>query len=395
MTETTVPRSDPADDVARRDALAARVVTATIDALELFHIYVGDRLGLYRALAERGPLDPAGLAAAAGIALRYAQEWLEQQAVAGVLAVVGLPGPAGEDNPAGQVRRYRLPAGHAEVLLDGTSLCHQAPLASGVVGVARALPAVLDAFVTGGGVPYRHYGPDLRWCIGRTNRPLFLHQLGRDWIPAMPDVHRRLQSDPPARVADIGCGTGWSAIAIALAYPKARVDGFDLDEASIGEARVHAAAHGVTDRVAFHVADAARLTGATTATYDLACAFEALHDMTDPIGALIAMKTLVGGKGTVLIADEAVAETFTAPGDELERFHYGWSALHCLPCGLADHPAEELTRRVLAGTGTVLRPATLRAYARAAGFDDIEVLPIYHDVWRFYRLTRRHPSDPS
>jgi SAM-dependent methyltransferase len=381
MTDTVLPFARSEDDIARRDILAARLFTATIEALELFHVNIGDRLGLYRALADRGPLDPAGLAAAAGVAERYAREWLEQQAVAGILDVTG-----GSD-PEGPNRRFVLPGGHAEVLIDGTSLSHRAPLASGVVGVAGALPAVLDAFVTGGGVPYRHYGADVRWCTGRINRPMFLTQLGRDWIPAMPDVHHRLHADPPARVADIGCGTGWSTIGLALAYPKVRVDGFDLDDASIVEARVHAAAHHLADRVAFHLADAATLHTATTATYDLACAFEALHDMADPIGALAAMRTLVGEKGTVLVADEAVAESFTAPGDDLERFHYGWSSLHCLPCGLAEPPAD--TRRPPAGTGTVMRPDTLRAYASAAGFERVDILPVDHDFWRFYRLTSR------
>jgi hypothetical protein len=100
--------------------------------------------------------------------------------------------------------------------------------------------------------------------------------------------------------------------------------------------------------------------------------------MSDPVAALTAMRALVAPGGAVLIADERVAEAFTAPGDELERFMYGWSVLHCLPVGRVDAPAL--------GTGTVMRPETLRRYARQAGYSDVEILPIEHDFWRFYRL---------
>jgi 2-polyprenyl-3-methyl-5-hydroxy-6-metoxy-1,4-benzoquinol methylase len=177
-------------------------------------------------------------------------------------------------------------------------------------------------------------------------------------------------------VADIGCGTGWSSIAIAKAYPKARVDGFDLDEPSIATARENAANTGIGDRLRFDARDAAA--GGDAGTYDLVTAFETIHDMSDPVAALTAMRGLVAPGGAVLVADERVAEAFTAPGDELERFMYGWSVLHCLPVGRVDPPAL--------GTGTVMRPETLRRYASQAGFSGVEILPIEHDFWRFYRL---------
>jgi 2-polyprenyl-3-methyl-5-hydroxy-6-metoxy-1,4-benzoquinol methylase len=205
---------------------------------------------------------------------------------------------------------------------------------------------------------------------------MFLNQLGQEWFPSIPDVHRRLQAEPPARVADVGCGSGWSSLAIARAYPLVRVDGLDLDEASIIEAQKNAAESGLGDRVTFEVRNAAD--PGLAGQYDLVTAFETLHDMADPVGALRAMRALVGDAGAVVIADERVAEEFTAPGDELERFNYGWSALHCMPVGMVEPPAV--------GTGTVMRPATLRRYANEAGFSDVETLPIEHDFWRFYRL---------
>jgi 2-polyprenyl-3-methyl-5-hydroxy-6-metoxy-1,4-benzoquinol methylase len=357
------------EDQAQRDALVGRLFAATVGALELLHIYLGDRLGLYQALTDGGPLTPASLASATGISQRYACEWLEQQAVAGILSVEPV-----SDRAEG--RAYTLPPGHAEVLNDPDSLNFLAPLAQGVVGAAGVMPEVIEAFRTGGGVPYEAYGVDMRNSIASGNRPGFLKLLGTKWFPAIPDVDRRLRAHPPARVADVGCGTGWSSVGIAVAYPMVTVEGFDLDSASIEEATRNAVNSGVADRVTFEVRDAAdpNLAG----SYDLVTAFETIHDMSNPVGALRAMRGLAKEGGTVVIADEKVAEEFTAPGDDLERFMYGWSAVHCLPVGMVGADS--------AATGTVMRPSRLRQYAREAGFAGIEVLPVEADFWRFYRL---------
>jgi 2-polyprenyl-3-methyl-5-hydroxy-6-metoxy-1,4-benzoquinol methylase len=353
----------------RRDALAERIFESSIGMLEILSIYVGNRLGLYRALADSGEVTASELAAVTGTHERYAREWLEQQAVSGILEVHD-----GHVEP--ESRRYRLPKGHAEVLLDRDSLYYMTPLAQQLASIARPLPTILEAFRSGGGVPYAEYGADMREGIAYANRAMFVNLMGSEWLPAVPDVHERLRADPPARVADIGCGTGWSSISIARAYPKAQVDGFDLDEESIAEARENAEAARLADRVTFHLQDAAdpKLSG----RYDLAIAIECIHDMSRPVEALRAMRSLVGEEGAVLVVDERVGETFGAPGDEVERLMYGWSVLHCLPVGMADQPS--------AGTGTVMRPATLRGYATEAGFSEIEILPVENDMWRFYRL---------
>ncbi len=356
-------------DTTRREAIVEQLFLGAIGALETLHVYLGDRLGLYASLAQTADASPGELAANAGIAERYAREWLEQQAVAGLLDVVDDGDPA--------TRRYRLPAEVAEVMTHPDSLNYLAPLAPLVASLGQTLPAVLEAFRTGGGVPYAAYGEDFREGIARLNRPMFRHQLAAHWIPALPDIQTRLQAtDTPARVADLGCGTGWSSIALAQAHPAAHIDGIDLDQASIAEARRNAVAAGVTDRVRFECRDAADPTLA--GQYDLVTIFETLHDLTDPVAALRAAAALLTTGGAVLIGDEKVAETFTAPGDELERFNYGWSALHCLPASL--------TEPTSAATGTVIRPDTVRRFAREAGFSAVTVLPIEHDLWRFYRL---------
>ena len=352
------------------DALVERLFNATIAGMDLFAVYLGDRLGYYRALVDGGPATSSELAHRSGTAERYAREWLEQQAVTGILTCENAEAAAME-------RRYRLPDGYEAVLVDPDSLTAMAPMAQIFAGCVKPLPALLEAFRTGGGVPYEDYGTDVAEGQAGTTRPQFRHLLAQEWLPAMPDLHARLQADPPAHVADIGMGLGWSSIAIAQAYPKVHVDGFDLDDASVMAARTNAEASGVADRVEFHVRDAGdpELAG----RYDFALAVECVHDMSNPVGVLSAMRRLVGEGGTVLVVDEKVADHFTAPGDDVERYMYGFSILHCLPVGMVDQPS--------AATGTVMRAGTLRHYAEEAGFRQIAVLPIEHDFFRFYRLT--------
>src|SRR5207248_11755210 len=178
------------------------------------------------------------------------------------------------------------------------------------------------AFRTGGGVPYPDYGQDTREGIAEGNRPMFLNLLGQQWLPAIPDVHARLQADPPACVADVGCGAGLSSLAIARAYPKARVQGFDADEASIALARENAAAAGLADRVSFTLRDASEPPPADR--YDLITAFETLHDMARPVEALASMRQMAAEGGAVVIADERVGEQFGGVADATERFMYGF-----------------------------------------------------------------------
>lgn len=234
----------------------------------------------------------------------------------------------------------------------------------------------MQAYREGSGVPYPACGRDLVEGQAAMNRAMFLCQLGAEWLPRIPDLHRRLKQRPPARVADIGCGVGWSSIGLARTYPQVRVNGFDLDKASVKQARANARETGLSHRVRFHVRDAAdpNLEG----KYQLVTAFESLHDMSDPVAALNTMARLAGRDGTVLVVDERVGDQLTAAGQDLEWMMYGWSLLHCLPVGMSGRPSAE--------TGTVMRVGTLRNYARKAGFRRVEVLPIEHPFFRFYRL---------
>ena len=351
---------------AAAEALVERLFMGGVAALELLTINLGHELGLYRALHESGPLTVEGLASATGIDTRYAQEWLEQQATAELLTV---------DDPAvGPLERvYGLPPGFADVLVDEHSLSYLAPMGGFIVSFGETLPKVLRAYRDGSGVAYGDYGDAMRQSQAAFNRPAFENLLASDWIPnGLPDIDARLRAEAGARVADVGCGFGWSSIAIGKGYQGVHVDGYDTDEPSAEAAKANAEAAGVADRVRFRSDELQK------GEYDLVCILEALHDMAQPVEVLAAARGALKPGGCVLVMDERVAEEFGAIGDPVERFMYTASVLHCLPAGLAEQPS--------AGTGTVMRPKTLERYATDAGFTKTTVLPVENDFFRFYRL---------
>jgi 2-polyprenyl-3-methyl-5-hydroxy-6-metoxy-1,4-benzoquinol methylase len=346
--------------------LRRRLERDELAALELFTLYLGDRLGLYRALAEGGPATSSELAARTGTVERYCREWLEQQTVSGFLRVEDETAPPGS-------RRYYLPPEHVPVLVDEDDLDYAGFKGVDVVRQGRPLPDLVEAFRSGGAPPPLAWEPEGRADF---NRARYLTLLGQVWLPSIADVHARLRADPPARVADIACGTGWSTIAMALAYPKARFDGFDLDERAIDAAGANAAARGVAGRIRFAADDAAD--PGLARGYDLATIFEALHDMSRPVAALAAARRLLSEGGSVIVADELVGDEFRAATTEREQASYGWSVVSCLPAAMGDPET--------AATGAVLRSGTLRRYAEEAGFRRVEILPIETEFWRFYRL---------
>ena len=234
---------------APQEAFAERMFGALIATMELACVHIGDRLGLYAALDAGGPQTSAQLAARAGVDERYCREWLEQQAAAAVLEVDDASAPAAE-------RRFRLPEGHREGLLDPDSLLYAGAMARVGMGVLHPLDAMIEAFRTGRGVPYPDYGPDTREGIAAFNRPMFVNQLAQEWLPAVPDLHERLLGAPAASPTS-PAGRGGRACA-GRRLPAARVDGFDSDEASVAAARGQAADRRLGDRVRVFLRDAAR-----------------------------------------------------------------------------------------------------------------------------------------
>jgi len=358
-------------DEERAGVLAERLLGQFTGGVELLTVELGRRLGLYAAIARAGSVTVAELAESAAIAPRYALEWLDQQAAAGILDVVGT-------DPATQERRFALPAGHQAVLLARESPAYLLGAAPLLLGVATTLPAVADAFATARGVEYADFGDDLRWGIAELNRPGFLTAM-RAWVEQLPDIAERL--DHGGVVLDAGCGEGWSAIGLAHAFPSARVVGVDLDQASVDEARRHVAEAGLGDRVSIvraNASDAEALAAAAGEPVILVTAFQALHDMGRPVEALTAFRAILDEGGAVLIGDEHGAETKAAPADETERLKLAMSVLHCAPATWAESDAVV--------NGTVLRDHTLAAWVRESGYGSCEVLGIEHPFWKFHRL---------
>jgi 2-polyprenyl-3-methyl-5-hydroxy-6-metoxy-1,4-benzoquinol methylase len=337
-------------DPQRIGAFAGRLFGSAVASLELASIYLGDRLGLYRTLAERGPLTAAQLAAATATHERYVFEWARAQAVCGILE-------ADDD-------RFRLPPEHAEALVNRESPAYMAPLATMNANGALIMRDLLEAFRHGGGVEYERYGAEFRDAQQDLSRPLFLHGLA-GWIEALPETHERLQAG--GRALDVGCGAGIAAVELARRYPAARVEGVDVDEASVDLARANARDAGVDVR--FHLRDAsdAGLTG----PYDLVTLFESLHHLARPVEALRALREQLAPGGVVLVAE------FRAEG-EFERFTHLVSIVQCLPNAMAEQPSAAL--------GAVMPPETVLGLAAEAGFAGAFVAPIEHEMLRFFVL---------
>ena len=366
--------------------LPTRLFTAMLGAYELSTVYLGVRLGCYASLAGEGAANAAELAARCGIHPRYAREWLEQQAVSEFLVV---------DDPAGdaEVRRYALPPEHAELADPDGGL---AAMAYMHVGIGSVTSRLVDAYREGTGLAYAEYGADVRAGQAgfvREAYPMLLPRVVRAAVGSVvaESVARggaaagsvtgggTAELWTPERIADIGCGAGWSSLALADAYPEVRVDGLDTDAACIEEARANAVAAGVADRVTFEVCDAAEPKLARR--YDVAIFCDVLHDLARPVDALAAARELLTARGVAVVVDEAASDEFTAPGDQLQRGLYVASVLHCLPVGMSEQPS--------AGTGALMRMSTLRSYAREAGFSDVRELSVTQGAgMRAYLLTR-------
>ncbi len=351
------------------DEVAERLFASLLGTVDILSIYLGDRLGWYRSLADDGPATALELARRTDTHARYAREWLEQQAVTGLLTVAS-DGDGGADD-----RCFAIPAGTAEVMTDPTSLTFMAPLARMFAAVGPVLPRLLEAYRNGGGVSWDDLGDDARESQADANRPWYETRLGPA-LAGVPEIHDVLAA-PGCRLLDVGCGGGWASIALARVYPSASVVGVDIDRPSVDLATTNAREAGVSDRVRFACHDAAAL---SEGTVDVAFAFECVHDMPRPVEVLSAVRRALAPGGSLIVMDEAVADAFAPDGDELERIMYGFSLFVCLPDGLSSSPSV--------GTGTVMRPSTLQAYGRDAGFETFEVLPIEDfGFWRFYRLS--------
>jgi SAM-dependent methyltransferase len=330
-------------DEAKLGAFAMKALDDLAGALTASLASIGDKLGLYRALAAE-PLTSAELAARTNTAERYVREWCAQQAAAGYLGY----------DPAS--RRFSLPPEHAEVLTNENSpLCVLGGF-QGMTAATRAFPKLLEAFRSGKGVGWDQHEPDLFDGTRRFFRVGYMTHLVGQWIPALDGVEEKLRRG--ARVADVGCGHGVSTILLAEAFPASHFTGFDYHAPSIERARALAAEAGVGSRCRFEVAPAKEYPGTG---YDLVALFDCLHDMGDPVGAARHVRDTLAPDGTFMLvepfAGDRIEENLANP---LAKMFYGASTFVCTPASLAQEVGLAL--------GAQAGEARLRDVITEAGF---------------------------
>lgn len=348
------------------EAFSDKLFEDLLGTFNAFATTIGVTLGWYDALADTHSMNSTEMATATNTDERYAREWLEQQTISGYLQVV-------DADAAPSARRFSISAAAAEVLTERSSVAYMAAFPTLVTSLGRSLPEIIEAYRTGEGFGWHAHGDGARCGQAEANRPMFINMLSQEYLSAVPEIDAALRAG--GTVADIGCGLGWSSIGIALAYPNAHVDGYDIDGPSVELARVHAAEAGVADRVRFETTDASEV---EAEDYDLVLALECVHDMPDPVSVLSTMKSMAGPTGKVIVMDERVGESFTGEPDPIEQLLYGFSLICCLPDGR--NAAESVA------TGTVMRRSTFEGYAIEAGFSRVDVLPLENDFYRFYDL---------
>lgn len=311
-------------------------------ALTATLVVIGDRLGLYRAMAGAGPLTSAQLAKRTNTSERCVREWLSAQAAAGYITYDAETG------------RYELPAEHAVALVDEDSPACVLGGFQGMTSAMKAEPKVIEAFKNGSGVGWHEHDPGLFVGTERFFRPGYNANLVDSWIPALHGVREKLQRG--AQVADVGCGLGASTIILAKAFPRSRFVGFDYHRESILQARERGASAGVLDRARFEVSTAKTFPG----TYDLVTTFDCLHDMGDPLGAAQHIRESLAPDGTWLLVEPRAGDKVEENLNPLGRLFYSVSTLVCTQASLAQEVGTAL--------GAQAGESRLRDIATRAGF---------------------------
>ncbi|MBI3782344.1 MAG: class I SAM-dependent methyltransferase [Deltaproteobacteria bacterium] len=329
-------------DEARLHGFVHKALGDVSSALTASLVVLGDRLGLYRGMADAGALTAAELAARTQTTERSVREWLAAQAAAGYV----------EYDPTTQ--RYTLPAEHAIALTDESSPACVSGAFQSMTAAMRAEPRVAASFRSGCGLGWHEHDPELFIGVERFFRPGYNANLVSTWIPALHGVQEKLEAG--ARVADVGCGLGASTIIMAKAFPRSSFVGFDYHIASIEQAQQRAKDAGVSDRVRFEVATAKNFAG----IYDLVTCFDCLHDMGDPAGAAAHVRESLATDGTWMLvepnAGDRVEDNLTPVG----RLFYSVSTLVCTQASLAQEVGTAL--------GAQAGEARLREVITGAGF---------------------------
>jgi SAM-dependent methyltransferase len=341
----TTTETSPIDQ-ARLEAFVGRAVTDMGAAISGLLLHIGDRLGLYKAMAGAGPVTAAALAARTGTAERYVREWLGNQAAGGYVTY----------DPADGT--FELPAEQAMVVADEDSPVFLAGAFEVIASCYSDHGLFTDAFRTGAGVGWRQHDDRLFSGVLRFFRPGYAASLVSRWLPALDGVVDKLQAG--ASVADVGCGPGASAIIMAQAFGRSTFLGVDNHEISIIAAREAAAEAGVAQRARFEVASAKELPGAG---YDLVCMFDCLHDMGDPVGAARHVRQALAPDGTLLLVEPMAGDALEDNLNPVGRVFYGLSTVICTP--------GSLDQEVGLGLGAQAGERRLGAVLHEAGFSRV------------------------
>jgi SAM-dependent methyltransferase len=333
----------PALDPDKLNAFVFRAVEEVGATLNAALVVMGDKLGLYRAMAGAGPLDPAELAGATGVTERYVREWLNNQAA----------GDYVEYDPGSG--RYTLPPEQALAMTDADSPAYLPGVFQIALGAVTDSPRITEAARSGGGVGWHEHSHDVFEGCERFFRPGYHASLVGTWLPALDGVIGKL--DTGGAVADIGCGHGASTILMAQAFPNATFTGSDYHAGSIETARDRAREAGVGDRVGFRATTAVDHPGGG---YDLVTMFDCLHDMGDPVGAARHVREIVAPDGTWMIVEPAAGDRVEDNLNPVGRAYYGFSTLLCTPASLSQEVGLAL--------GAQAGEARIRDVVEAGGF---------------------------
>jgi len=307
-------------------------------------IVIGDKLGLYRAMAGQGPISSTELAQRTGCNERYLREWLSAQAATGYLLYEG------ED-------RFSLPDEHAIPLTDESSPACVIGGFQLALATMHSTERLTEAFRTGAGVGWGEHHHELFEGCERFFGPSYRSFLIQSWIPALDGVEAKLHQG--ARVADIGCGHGASTLLLAEAYPESTVVGIDPHAGSLDAARKRAADQGLGDRVSFEIGTAQDFGG----RYDLVCIFDALHDMGDPAGACRHILSTLAPGGTFMVVEPNAGDRVADNLNPVGAAYYSFSTMLCTP--------NSLSQDVGAALGAQAGEARLRELITSAGFDSV------------------------
>jgi 2-polyprenyl-3-methyl-5-hydroxy-6-metoxy-1,4-benzoquinol methylase len=328
-------------DQAKLEAILGKIVSDFGATASTALAVLGDKLGLYRAMADAGPITSTELARRTGTTERYVRDWLVNQAAGGYV----------EYDPA--TGRYNLPPEHALALAEERSPFFVVGGFELFLSAVKAEPKIREAFRTGAGLSWGEQDPGLFAGTERFFKPGYLGNLVDHWIPALDGVAPKLQAG--AKVADVGCGHGVSTIIMAQAFPNTRFWGFDNHAPSIDQARQAAEDAGVADRVTFEVASAQDYPGNG---YDLIAFFDCLHDMGDPIGAIRHTRQALGPTGTVMIVEPMAGERVENNFNPVGRVYSAASVLICTPNAIASGDTH---------LGTIASDQALREVVLAGG----------------------------